>query len=93
MEEYKDVILGICIDTSDHISEVEAILIDAGYARMDDSHAFGDGSIVAYPIDPSIRGFERLEYGRYATAEPLCEQKISSTNFIAKYGSSVSKSN
>lgn len=93
MEEYKDLILGITIDEPEHVSDVEIILLDAGYSRMKNACCLGVASIVAYPIYPSISGFEELEYGKYLTPEPMCEQIISSTNFISKYGSPVSKSN
>ena len=93
MEGFKDIILGITIDEPEHVSDVEIILLDAGYSRMKNACCLEVASIVAYPIDPSISGFEELEYGKYMTPEPMCEQTISSTNFIEKYGSPVSKSN
>lgn len=93
MEDFKDIILGITIDEPEHVSDVEIILLDAGYSRMKNACCLEVASIVAYPIDQSISGFEELEYGKYMTPEPMCEQTISSTNFIEKYGTSISKSN
>ena len=87
MEEYASIVLGIIIDNQDHLVEVEKILNESGYSPMIRNNLVNPLSIVAYPIDKSRIGWENYEYGFYDFTDPMCGQIISSTNFIAKYGS------
>ncbi len=93
MEDFINTSIGIIIESVDHVSKIKDILISQGYWHIADGWDQDDkedsyiGSIVAYPIDESQKCWNKLEYGCYSSKNPSCDERISSTNFIAKYGS------